>query len=113
MANYLTRFSCLLPLGKPEDVPVARVIYDELAAELLKHEATTPGFTLSVAPDSAETALLLVSDDVADPEWVISFVLRCAALLPATCRASGASAGPTPAPARPRTASAGARTSST
>lgn len=79
MANYLSRFSCLLPLGKPEDVPLAHALYLELAAELLTHEATTPGFTISDAAEAAIPTLLLVSDDAADPEWVISFVLRCAA----------------------------------
>ena len=75
MADYFTRFSCLLDVGSPEGTAAAMAILQRCRAE--DDEADEPqyrGFELS--PQSGE--LWFRDDESGDPDGVVAFVLRLA-----------------------------------
>ncbi|WFE77172.1 hypothetical protein [Roseinatronobacter sp. S2] len=79
MADYFTRFSCLLDVGSPDKAVRALELFRELHAA--DHDADDPevaGLTL-VRQDAPEGSILWIYDDEhGDPEAVIRFVLRLA-----------------------------------
>ena len=80
MADYNTKFACILPLGTAENVARALELY--FAFDLEKSaENETLGFNASHQPQLAETGLFLAADGDGNPEHVTAFALRCAAAL--------------------------------
>lgn len=79
MADYFTRFSCLLDVGSPENASRALELYERP----LDDDASTPlvpdGFELSIEPPRNGTQLWIRADADGDPERVVQFVKCCAA----------------------------------
>ena len=78
MAEYYTRFCCVLDVGSAENVVRALVLRDEYAAELDADEGVEPGFDLEADPHRGDGALWIHSNDHGEPEHVIDFVIQCA-----------------------------------
>lgn len=76
MADYFTRFSCLLDVGV-NNVEAALALYAQMAQDLEADDGLEIGF---VAQPSLGTpsALWLYDEDHGEPEHVIAFALRCA-----------------------------------
>lgn len=76
MADYFTRFSCLLDVGAI-NVEAALVLYAQMAQDLEADDGLAIGF---VAQPSLGTpsALWLYDEGHGEPEHVIAFALRCA-----------------------------------
>jgi hypothetical protein len=71
MANYYTRFSCVLPVGSPENIQRA---YDAFAeyADHLKLDEEVPAFC--VTHDAARSEMLITSGDGSgDPDQVAAY----------------------------------------
>jgi hypothetical protein len=79
MADYFTRFSCLLDVGTPENAALALELYNALSAEDASEEPPSEGFLLSIQPEHGGTNLWMRDDATGDPERLIQFVKRCAA----------------------------------
>jgi hypothetical protein len=77
MADYYTKFACVLPLGTAENVTRALELYVEFDAEK-STEGEELGFNASHQPQLAEAGLFLAADGDGSPEHVIAFALRCA-----------------------------------
>lgn len=80
MADYYSKFACILPLGAAANVPAVLEIYRQLAAEK-DAEGETTGFDAAHEPSLAEAGLFLSADGDGNPEHVIDFALRCAEAL--------------------------------
>ena len=79
MADYFTRFSCLIDVGTPHKADRALALFQELrAADQDAGEPEVSGFTLA-RQDAPEGSTLWIHDDEhGDVEAVILFVLRLA-----------------------------------
>lgn len=80
MADYHTRFACVLPLGTAANVAQALDIYRRLTAEK-DAEGETIGFDATHQPLLSEAGLFLSADCDGNPEHAIDFALRCAEAL--------------------------------
>ncbi len=78
MAEYLTRFSCLLDVGSVANVARAFDIYTALMAENGCEDPPAEPFLLSLTPEHGATRLWLRDPGTADPQLLITFVTRCA-----------------------------------
>lgn len=78
MTDYLTRFSCLLDVGTPENVARAFDIYTALMAENGREDPPAEPFLLSLTPEHGASRLWLRDRGSADPQLLITFVRRCA-----------------------------------
>ena len=78
MADYWTRFACVLLLGAAANVAPALDIYRALTAEK-DAEGEMIGFEATHQPLLAEAGLFLSADGDGNPEHAIDFALRCAA----------------------------------
>jgi len=79
MADYFTRFSCLLDVGTPANAARALDLYNALSEAGASEEPPSDGFLLSIQPEHGGSALWMRDDVTGDPERVIQFVKRCAA----------------------------------
>lgn len=79
MADYFTRFSCLLDVGTPENAARALDLYNQLSADGASEEPPSDSFLLSIQPEHGGTKLWMRDDITGDPERLIQFVKRCAA----------------------------------
>jgi len=79
MADYFTRFSCLLDVGTPDKAARAyeafMALRDDAYAET---ETLCCGFDLTIESDPFGSKLWIRSEDHGDPEAVTRFVLRLA-----------------------------------
>jgi hypothetical protein len=78
MAEYLTRFSCLLDVGSVANVAQAFDIYTALMAENGREDPSAEPFLLSLTPELGATRLWLRDPGTADPQLLVTFVTRCA-----------------------------------
>jgi hypothetical protein len=87
MADYYTRFACLLDVSSAQNAARAVAIREQLAAELEAAEDVSLGFDME-GPTRHESdgRLILYSEDYGDIEHVILFVRRCAKELNLTGR---------------------------
>lgn len=85
MADYFTRFSCLLDVGTPDKAARAYEAFIALRNDAYSEtEALCCGFDLSIQTDSSGSTLWIHDGDSGDPEAVIRFVLRLAGELDLT-----------------------------
>ena len=80
MADYHTKFACILPLGTAENVARALAIYGEMDVEKSAEDETL-GFEATHQPTLAQAGLFLSADGDGNPEHVIDFALRYAETL--------------------------------
>ena len=79
MADYFTRFSCLLDVGTPDKAARAFGAFMALRNDTYaKTEALCCGFDLSIQTDPSGSTLWIHDDGNGDVEAVIQFVLRLA-----------------------------------
>lgn len=78
MADYFTRFSCILDVGTAENAARAEEIYRQQEAELEEAEGCDLGFDMEADPESGPGALWIFSESYGDTEHVTAFVLACA-----------------------------------
>jgi len=79
MADYYTKFSCLLDVGSVENAARAVQIRDELTVEIDRDDGVSLGFEMVELNDRpSDGQLVLYSDDYGETEHVILFVRRCA-----------------------------------
>lgn len=78
MAEYFTRFSCLLDVGTPQNAARALELYNTLSKQGASEEPPSGGFLLSIEPEYGGTQLWMRDDGTGDPERLIQFVKRCA-----------------------------------
>ena len=79
MADYFTRFSCLLDVGTPERAVRAIDFFVDLREEDdLSEEPQFHGFDLSLQEGPESGVLWLHDDESGDVEAVIAFILRLA-----------------------------------
>lgn len=78
MAEYLTRFSCLLDVGSVANVAQAFDIYTALMAENGREDEPAEPFLLSLTPENGATRLWLRDPGTADPQLLVTFVTCCA-----------------------------------
>ena len=84
MAEFYTRFACLLPLGRPENISLALNILGTLSEEL-EANGDHPGFEAIHVPVVSDVGLLLTTGPGSgSPDHVADFVLRCAEALDLT-----------------------------
>ncbi|MGE0294218.1 MAG: hypothetical protein AB7P97_17855 [Hyphomonadaceae bacterium] len=86
MADYFTRFSCLLDVGTPDNAARALDLYNQLSEKGASEEPPSDGFLLSIQPEHGGTKLWMRDDVTGDPEWLIQFVKICAAAFGLTGR---------------------------
>lgn len=78
MAEYFTRFSCLLDVGTVENAARALDIYNALMAQNAAEDPPAEPFLLSIEPEHGPTRLWMRDLGTADPQLLITFVTRCA-----------------------------------
>jgi hypothetical protein len=78
MADYFTRFSCLLDVGTKDNAETALDLYRTFMAEASRNGRPPDGFRLSIHPGGGGTQLWMRDDVDGDPLQVISFVRHCA-----------------------------------
>ncbi|WEX85801.1 hypothetical protein PZN02_002035 [Sinorhizobium garamanticum] len=78
MADYFTRFSCLLDVGTPDNGDRALDLYNQLCEEGVAEDPPSDGFLLSIQPEHGGTRLWMHDGGSGDPQRVIDFVLICA-----------------------------------
>ena len=79
MADYFTRFSCLLDVGSAENAARALDLFVQLRDEDDKRDDPSfRGFDLSLQDGPGSSALWIHDDDAGDVENVITFVIRLA-----------------------------------
>lgn len=78
MANYFTRFSCVLDVGTPANAVRAFELRAKLAADIAEGESRDIGFILSIPPEEGGSVLWMRDDETGEPVHVIRFVLLCA-----------------------------------
>lgn len=81
MADYFTRFSCLLDVGTVENAARALDIYNDLMAQNAAEDPPAEPFLLSIEPEHGATRLWMRDPGTADPQLLITFVTRCAETL--------------------------------
>lgn len=84
MTDYFTRFACLLDFGTVANVEQAFRIYSALMAENDREDPPAEPFLLSLTPEHGATRLWLRDPGSADPQLLITFVMRCAETLALT-----------------------------
>ena len=85
MADYFTRFSCLLDVGTPDKAARAYEAFLALRNDAYSEtEALCCGFDLSIQTDPSGSTLWIHDDHSGDPDAVIHFVLRLAGELDLT-----------------------------
>lgn len=85
MADYFTRFSCLLDVGTPDKAARAYEAFLALRNDAYSEtEALCCGFDLSIQNDPSGTTLWIHDDHSGDLDAVIHFVLRLAGELDLT-----------------------------
>ena len=85
MADYHTRFSCLLPVGSAANVASALSLYERISEELDEKDETV---SFAAEADGDDTTSLWLHDDAGegDIKHVMDFVLRCATTFKLTGR---------------------------
>ncbi|TQM90061.1 hypothetical protein [Roseinatronobacter monicus] len=79
MADYFTRFSCLLDVGTPQNAARAYEAFLALRNDAYaKAETLCCGFDLTIESDPSGSQLWIRSEDHGDPEAVTRFVLSLA-----------------------------------
>lgn len=79
MADYFTRFSCLLDVGTSDKAARAYEAFMALRNDTYAEaETLCCGFDLTIQNDPSGSKLWIRSEDHGDPEAVIQFVLRLA-----------------------------------
>lgn len=82
MADYFTRFSCLLPLETHENAERALTIMDDMVdnwePEEGEHQAPPLGFEASIDDGQPATLWIRDGDGDGEPGHVAAFVVRCA-----------------------------------
>ena len=78
MADYFTRFSCLLDVGTHDNAARAVNLYNKLSEDGAQEDPPSDGFLVSIQPEHGGTQLWLRDDETGDPERVIAFVLLSA-----------------------------------
>lgn len=78
MADYFTRFSCVLAVGTPENAQRAPDLYGTFMDEASRKDEPRDGFRLSIHPGGGGTHLWMRDDVSGDPLQVIFFVRQCA-----------------------------------
>ena len=86
MADYFTRFSCVLDVGSPENAARALDLYSDILADAAAEDPPSDGFALSIVPEHGGTALWMHDDGTGDPQAVLDFVTACAAAFGLTGR---------------------------
>ncbi|WP_122519262.1 hypothetical protein [Pannonibacter phragmitetus] len=86
MADYFTHFSCLLDVGTPDNAAHALDLYNTLSDANADEEPPSDSFLLSIQPEHGGTQLWMRDDVTGDPEHVVQFVKRCAAVFGLTGR---------------------------
>jgi hypothetical protein len=85
MADYFTRFSCLLDVGTADKAASAYEAFLALRNDTYAEtEALCCGFDLSIQTDPSGSTLWIHDGDSSDPDAVIHFVLRLAGELDLT-----------------------------
>ena len=85
MADYFTRFSCLLDVGTPDKAACAFEAFMALRNDTYAEtDDLHCGFDLSIQTDPSGSTLWIHDGDSGDPEAVIRFVLRLAGELDLT-----------------------------
>jgi hypothetical protein len=85
MADYFTRFSCLLDVGTPDKAASAYEAFLALRNHVYSEtEDLHCGFDLSIQSDPSGSTLWIHDDHSGDPDAVIHFVLRLAGELDLT-----------------------------
>lgn len=79
MAEYSTRFSCMLDVRTTENAVRALDLYNRLSEKGASDEPPSEGFLFSIEPFQDGTELWIRHDVTGDPDRVIRFVQRCAA----------------------------------
>ena len=77
MADYFTRFSCLLDVDA-NNVEAALALYAQMAQDLEADDGLAIGFVAQPSLGTSST-LWLYDEDHGEPEHVIAFALACAA----------------------------------
>jgi hypothetical protein len=78
MADFLTRFSCLLDVGSADNAARALDLYQAFMQEAAREEPPSDGFLPSIQPEHGATKLWIRDDATGDPQQALDFVLRCA-----------------------------------
>lgn len=78
IADYFTRFSCLLDVGTPDNAARALDLYNRLSEDHASEDPPSDGFLLSIVPEHGGTRLWMRDDVTGDQEAVIAFVRLCA-----------------------------------
>jgi hypothetical protein len=78
MADYFTRFSCVLDVGTPDNAARALDLYPACIEQAARAGALAGAFLVSVHPDQSGTKLWMHDAITGDPLQVIMFVQRCA-----------------------------------
>ena len=77
MADYFTKFSCLLPVG-PGHAEAALALHEQMQAEL-GADGMEVGFVAQAYGSDNDSLWLWDGDGAGDVENVIAFALQCAA----------------------------------
>ena len=77
MADYFTRFSCLLPVG-PGNAKAALALYEQMQAEL-DADGMEAGFAAAAYGSDNDSLWLWDGDGAGDVESLIAFAIKCAA----------------------------------
>lgn len=78
MADYYTRFSCLIDLKTAENAARAVDIYENETSDEAGDELYCDGFEFEYTDQASPGLMWIHGDAFGDPERVIKFVLRCA-----------------------------------
>ena len=79
MADYFTRFSCVLDVGTSEKAVAAFDLFQRLCEEdEASDDPQFSGFALSLQDGPGSSELWFHDDDSGDPDGVVAFVLRLA-----------------------------------
>ena len=78
MANYFTRFSCLLDVGTPDNAARALDLYNRLSKDDASEDPPSDDFLLSIVPEHGGIRLWMRDDVTGDQQALIAFVRLCA-----------------------------------
>jgi hypothetical protein len=86
MAEFFTRFSCLLDVGSAENAARALAMYNEMVAEAVAEDPPSEGFMLAIVPEHGGSTLWMRDAGSGEPQAVIDFVTACAEVFGLTGR---------------------------